>query len=129
MSSLKYPSPIFMHLIFSPLFKCEWKYVCINLNLLALIVATLALGSWPRQRLARVRAKRETWECRRVWGNEPSHSQMNSHFGSWSLGGFPNLQRAISGGQNSLDCVVPYINGKLLERRCLKWAHITHLDT
>jgi hypothetical protein len=28
--------------------------------------------------------------------NEHSHSQMNFHFGSWSLGGLPKLQRAIS---------------------------------
>jgi hypothetical protein len=39
----------------------------------------------PRQGLAKVRAKREpgnhiscSRECRRVWGNEPSHSQMDS---------------------------------------------------
>jgi hypothetical protein len=32
-----------------------------------------------------------SWECRRVWENEPSHSQGNSHLGSWSLEGFPNL--------------------------------------
>jgi hypothetical protein len=34
-------------------------------------------------------------ECKRVWGNEPSHSQMNSHFGNWSPNGLPNLQRVI----------------------------------
>ncbi len=32
-------------------------------------------------------------------------------------------------GQNSLDWKVPYIIGKFLERRCLKWACMTHLDT
>jgi hypothetical protein len=37
------------------------------------------------------------WECKRVWGNEPSHSQMNSHFGSWSPNGLSNLQRVIAG--------------------------------
>jgi len=26
---------------------------------------------------------------------EPSHSQVNSHFGSWSPGGLPNVQRVI----------------------------------
>ncbi len=31
-------------------------------------------------------------------------------------------------GQNPLDWGVPYIIGKLLERRCLKWARITHLN-
>jgi len=31
-------------------------------------------------------------------------------------------------GQNSIACGVFYIIGKLLERRCLKWAPIAHLD-
>jgi len=30
-------------------------------------------------------------------GNEPPHSQVNSHFGSWSPDGLLNLQRAIVG--------------------------------
>ncbi len=60
-------------------------------------VITLALGSRPRQGLARVRAKKEAWECRRVRRNEPSHSQVNSHFGSWSLNGLSNLQKSIAG--------------------------------
>jgi len=30
--------------------------------------------------------------------------------------------------QNSMDCGVFYIIGKLLKFRCLKWAHIAHLD-
>jgi hypothetical protein len=40
---------------------------------------------------ARVWAKRGAWECRRVW-----ESQMNSHFGSWSPGGVPKLERVIA---------------------------------
>jgi hypothetical protein len=32
-----------------------------------LVVVTLALGSWPTQGFARVRAKREARECERVW--------------------------------------------------------------
>jgi len=51
---------------------------------LALIihVATLTLGSWPRQGFARLRANKEARNhttyshgCERVWGNEPSHPQ------------------------------------------------------
>jgi hypothetical protein len=34
-------------------------------------------------------------ECKRVWGNEPPHSQVSSNFGSWSPHGLLNLQRAI----------------------------------
>jgi hypothetical protein len=31
-------------------------------------------------------------------------------------------------GQNSMACNVFYIIEKLLERKCLKWAYIAHLD-
>jgi hypothetical protein len=56
-------------------------------------VATLALGLQPRQGLARAWAKREArvGECE----NEHSHSQVSSHFGSWSPRGFLNLYKAI----------------------------------
>jgi hypothetical protein len=61
-------------------------------------VATLALGSWPRRRLARVWAKRSVRECE----DEDSHSQVSSHFGSWSPGGLLNLQKNDCSGQNTL---------------------------
>jgi len=32
-------------------------------------------------------------------------------------------------GQNTLDCKVIYIIGKVLEHKCVKWARMTHLDT
>jgi hypothetical protein len=35
-------------------------------------------------------------ECRRMWRNEPTHSQMGSHFGNWSFDGLLNFLRAIS---------------------------------
>jgi hypothetical protein len=35
---------------------------------------------------------------------------------------------ALGSRPNSLDWGGPYIIKKLLERRCLKWAHMTHLD-
>jgi hypothetical protein len=54
-------------------------------------VATLALDPRPRQGVARLRAKRKTQQShhmlpwmQNVWGNESSHSQMNSHCKSWS---------------------------------------------
>jgi hypothetical protein len=40
-----------------------------------------------------------SWECKKVWGNEPTHFQRSSHFGSWSPGGFSNFHRIISGVQ------------------------------
>jgi hypothetical protein len=47
---------------------CEWKFCNNGTTLLVYywcmmcIVTTLALGSWLKQGLARLRAKRETWE-------------------------------------------------------------------
>jgi hypothetical protein len=35
-------------------------------------------------------------ECRRVWRNEPSHSQRSFHLGSWSSSGFPSFHRVIA---------------------------------
>jgi len=35
-------------------------------------------------------------ECRRVWRNEPSHSQVSSHFENWSPNRLLNFQKAIS---------------------------------
>jgi hypothetical protein len=40
-----------------------------------------------------------SWKCRGVWGNEPPHSQVSSHFGSWSANGLLNLQRVIVGAR------------------------------
>jgi hypothetical protein len=100
-----------------------------------LIVATLALGLRPRQGVARLWAKRETWESlhmlpgvQRVWGNEPSHSQVNSHAGSWSPEWTPKSSERNCKGQNSLPWKVFYIIRQLLKGRCLKWVRIAHLD-
>ncbi len=59
-----------------------------------------------------------------MWGNEPSHSQRNSHFGSWSFRGLLNFQRAIAGVKTH------WIEAFLisLELKCLKWACMAHLD-
>jgi hypothetical protein len=65
-------------------------------------VTTLALGLQPRQGLTKVWAKSEpeshiscSQECKKVWKYEPPHSQVSSHFGSWSPHGLLNFQRAI----------------------------------
>jgi len=46
----------------------------------------------------------------------------------WSPSGLPKLQRPIWGVKSQMACGALYINGKLLKRRCLKWARIAHLD-
>jgi len=40
----------------------------------------------------------------------------------------PETSESDFRGQTSMACGVLYIIGKLLERRCLKWARIAHLD-
>jgi hypothetical protein len=64
----------------------------------------------------------------RVWRNEPSHSQVNSHVGSWSPERSPKSLERDCRGQNSLPWRFFYIIRKLLKCRCLKWACMTHLD-
>jgi hypothetical protein len=98
-------------------------------------VATLTLGSQPRQGVGRWRAKRKTWESlhmppgvQRAWGHEPSQSQVNSHVGSWSLERTSKFSERDFKGQNSLPWGVLYITGNLLKSRCLKWACIVHLN-
>jgi hypothetical protein len=41
----------------------------------------------------------------------------------------PETSESDCRGQTSMDCGVPYIIGKLLERRCLKWAFLAHLKS
>jgi hypothetical protein len=98
-------------------------------------VATLALGLRSRQGVVRLQAKRKTREShhmlpgvQKVWGNEPSHSQVNSHVGSWSHKWIPKSSERNCRGQNPSFWRVLYIIGKLLKCKCLKWAHIAHLD-
>jgi hypothetical protein len=40
----------------------------------------------------------------------------------------PETSESDCRGQNSMYCGVFYIIGKILKRRCLKWARIAHLD-
>jgi hypothetical protein len=94
---------------------------------LSILVATLALGSWPKQKLTRAWAKREARECGRVWEwtltlpNELPFWKLESR---WT----PESSESDCKGQNPSHWKFPYINGKLLEHRCLKWARMTHLD-
>jgi hypothetical protein len=64
----------------------------------------------------------------RVWGNQPSHSQVNSHCASWSPKWTLESSNRNFKGQNPSIWRVFYIIEKLLKLRCLKWACITHLD-
>jgi len=86
------------------------------------------LGSRPR-RLARLHSKREARESHLML------SGMNLHTPKWTLlwelesPWTPKFSESEYKGQNPFDSKVPYIVGKLLKLRCLKWAWMTHLDT
>jgi hypothetical protein len=83
-----------------------------------LCVMTVALGSQPRQGHGKVRAKNATWEshshsqeCRRMWMNDLTHSQMDSQiFRGWFKGS------KLIGLKTSL------YHWKALRPRCFKWA-------
>ncbi len=63
-----------------------------------------------------------------VWGNKPSHSQVNSHCRSWSPKWTPKSSERNYKGQNPLAWNVIYIIGKILKCIYLKWACIAHLS-
>jgi len=99
-------------------------------------VTTLALGSWPRQGLAKVRAKYEAQESHfmlprvqesvREWTLIlPSELPLWELKSQWT----PECLESDCKGQNPMDWRVFYIIENLFKRRCLKWACMTHLDT
>jgi hypothetical protein len=98
-------------------------------------VATLALGSQPRQRFARVRDKKEVREAHLIL------SKMQKSVRKWALTlpselplgeldsrSTPESSKNNCRGQIPLNWKVLYIIGNLLKRICLKWDHMTHLD-
>ncbi len=57
---------------------------------------TLAFGSQPRQGHGKVQVENATQESHsHSRGNEPTHSQVNSHFGSWNPYEILNFQKSI----------------------------------
>jgi hypothetical protein len=100
--------------------------VCIN-------VATLALGSRPRQRLVKVRAKREAQESHFMFPGGQRSAREWTHtlpkeLPLWELESWWTSESLESNcrGQNSFDWIVSYIIAKILKCRCLKWACMTH---
>jgi hypothetical protein len=73
---------------------------CISTITCTFVVMTLVLGSWPMQRHGKVWAKNATQEShfhsRECEGMNPTHSQVDSHFGSCNPYGNLNLQKDIS---------------------------------
>jgi hypothetical protein len=98
------------------------------------ILAILTLGSQPRQGFTKVRAKYETRESHFMLpGVQESVREwtltLSSELSLWELESqwTPEFLNNNYRGQNPSDGRVPYIIGKVLERRCLKWARMTHL--
>ncbi len=98
-------------------------------------VVTLALGLQPRQGLARLWAKREARESHlmfpRVQNNVKEWTfTLPSELPFWELESQWTFKSSKGNcrGQKSLDWGVPYNIGNFLQRKCLKWFRITHLD-
>jgi hypothetical protein len=64
-------------------------------SVIAASVATLALGSRPRQRLTRLGAKSKPKNERKCEGMNPHTPKGASTLGVWSPDGFLNFQRVI----------------------------------
>jgi hypothetical protein len=61
---------------------CLLKVYTLSININLHTCCNPSLGSGPRGKpKSHISCSRE---CKRLWGNEPSHSQVNSHVGSWS---------------------------------------------
>jgi hypothetical protein len=102
---------------------------------LELVVTTLALGSWPKQGLARLQAKREGRESHLVLLVVQKSVRewtltLPSELPFWELESqwISKFSKGVCRGQNPLVRRYLYIIEKLLKRRCLKWACMTHLD-
>jgi hypothetical protein len=108
-------------------FQCKSNIMC---------VTTLTLGSRPKQGLAKVWAKNETQEshfmlmgggmgeCENWTSTLPNEHPLWELESQWTT----KFSESNFRGQNPLDWGIPYIFGKLLECRYLKWAQMTHLD-
>jgi hypothetical protein len=91
-------------------------------------VTTLALGSRPKQGLARLQAKRGSSgmkESAREWT-----LTLPRELPPWELESRQTPEGSLSDyrGQNPMDWKVLYTIGKLLKLKCLKWARMTHLE-
>ncbi len=98
-------------------------------------VATLALGSRPRQRVTGLWAKREAQEsCHMLPGVQESVREwtltLPRELPLWELEyeWTPKCPKINFRVQNPMDWRFFYIIGKLLKHRCQKWARMTHLD-
>jgi len=106
-----------------------------KVNLGVFVVATLALDSRLRQRGCKGASQEEAQESHhtlpgvqesvREWAfTLPRQLPLWKMESQWT----PETSESDLRGQNSMACDVLYFIGKFLERKCLKWARIAHLD-
>jgi hypothetical protein len=98
-------------------------------------VKTLALGSRPKQRACKVASQEGSpGVIPHALESVGKCEGMNPHTPKATLtlgNGLPVDSRIFKGdfrGQNSMAWRVPYIIEKILERRCVKWVRMTHLN-
>jgi hypothetical protein len=124
-----------LHGILNALRMIQFSKLLVQMNFqFTSCVATLALGSRPRQGFARLQAKKKTGNHTHTHGSVRGCEGMNPHtpkgfhFGELESRWTFQFSEDNYRGQISMAWGIPYIIGNLLERRSLKWAHITHLD-
>jgi hypothetical protein len=76
--------------------KCDFYKGLFQTVIEARPVTTLTLGSQPKQRLARLRAKRKIGSEGKCEGMNPHTPKGVPTLGVWSSGGVPNFQKAIA---------------------------------
>jgi hypothetical protein len=75
---------------------------------------------------------RNVRKCEGVWGSVREWTlTLPRQLSLWEIESrwTPETSESDFRGQNSMACGIFYIIRKLLERRCLKWARITHLES
>ncbi len=100
----------------------------LGMNSLAIICDNPSLGLATKAKVCKVMGQEEAQEWRKVWGNEPSHSQGSFHFGSLKSQWTSESSKNDCKGQNPMDWIVLCIIEKILKLKCLKWVRMTHLD-
>jgi hypothetical protein len=122
----------YLHLSSELHFSCDIYLFLLNMKCNKLqhnICRNPNLGLVTKPRVCKVAGQEEAQEWKNVWRNEPSHPQRSFHFGSLKSRWIPKSSENNSRSQNSIDWRIFYTIENLLKRRCLKWAHMTHLDT
>jgi len=115
------------YLIFNSFFlkSFSWMHACHNPSLGLVIKARAcedASQKWSP--IVTFHAPESARKCEGMNLHTPKWAPLWELESQWTL----KFSEGNYKGQNLLDWKVFYIIGKFLERKCLKWAHMTHLD-